>query len=272
MIRYATQLAGLGLMAATWISAVGADSPAAPTTRPAGREQSEPNARQRGQGREAPPAFIRPRDRGFRGDLPWDEGSRRDRQRPARPKEPLDGPDRGADSGTPVGPEQIEELMAFTKAHFPEMYERLDRTRRENAGQFRQMLRTMRPHILRMLQLSREDPQLAEKVIAIQQVEMRLRMLRQRHRPGLPDEQRRAIRSELRRLLEQRFDLRMQRIELEIAGLQKRLDAQRQHKARIIEEELSQLTEPPPARARDATTPPPLEEPQAPVTPAAATR
>jgi len=174
------------------------------------------------------PADIRPRD---------------DRAREMRPSGPrLDDWNQAPDVLTE---KEREELMAFAKEHFPRMYELLRSAPREHQHR---LLRRVGWPMLRLLRLNRHDPELAEKLIAEHKIEMELDQLRRDYQEFPSEAARESIKQKMRALLEQRFDLRQQRLELEIRALEKRLDEARQRldrqeaeRQRLVDTELDRV-------------------------------
>lgn len=153
--------------------------------------------------------------------------SRDARPRDMRPAGPHhDDRDRSPDFLTP---QEREELMAFAKEHFPKMYELLRGSPR--AHQHR-LLRRVGWSMLRLMRLHHHDPELAEKLIAEHKIEMELAQLRRDYREFPSEAARENIKQKMRELLEQRFDLRQQRLELEIRALEKRLEEARRRLVR----------------------------------------
>jgi len=180
----------------------------------------------------------RPGSRGFSG--PRSRNARSHDKRPPGPRH--DDRDRSPDFLTP---QEREELMAFAKEHFPKMYELLRGSPR--AHQHRLLRRVGWP-MLRLLRLYRHDPELAEKLIAEHKIEMELAQLRRDYREFPSEAARENIKQKMRELLEQRFDLRQQRLELEIRALEKRLEEARQRlvrqegdRQRLVETEVERI-------------------------------
>ncbi|MBI4581602.1 MAG: hypothetical protein HY718_18030 [Planctomycetes bacterium] len=218
-----------------------------------------------------------PGPRGPQGPPGWRGG-------PGGPDRGIDGPLRGPggmgrgpdgmgpdDRGAMIRPEEIAELLAFTEEHFPDVHDELVRRRQEGPRSLRQAVQRLGPSMKRLMLLMRENPREAEHVIRMQKLEMQLHRKRGRYQWARTDEERAAIREEMQRLLEQRFDLRIERLKVEIADLRQRLDEQTkrleeqgQHKQQIIEDELARLFDPPRPRERGLwmrPEPPPDSQP-----------
>lgn len=191
--------------------------------------------------------FGRPDGRRHRREL---HGEDRQRRRSLRsndrgPRGPRrDDPDRMQDFLTE---KERQELLAFTKEHFPKMYELLSRAKGEQQNR---MLRRVGWPMLRLLRLHRHDPELAEKLIAEHKIEMELGELKRDYQEFPSESARASIKQKMRELLEQRFTLRQQRLELEIQALEKRLEEARKRlerqeadRQRLIDSDLERMVE-----------------------------
>ena len=153
--------------------------------------------------------------------------------------------------------EELDSLLDFARANFPEVHERLVQTRRDDPQAFREKLGKVGPPMLSLMKLARDNPREAEQLIRIQKLEMAIQDHRQRYRAAQSDEERNIIRAEGRRLMEEKFDARQQRARAEIDRLRQRLDEQNRHYAeqqqrreRSIDEEFIRMFEPPRPAAR----------------------
>jgi len=229
---------------------------------------------------ERPPASepgAEPNDpaAGPHADEPGRSGSRRHRResrdfagprsRNARPREMRPpSPRRGDRDKFPdfLTQQEREELMAFAKAHFPKMYEMLHSSPR--AHQHR-LLKRVGWSMLRLMRLYGHDPELAEKLIAEHKIEMELAQLRRDYREFPSEAARENIKQKVRELLEQRFDLRQQRLELEIRALARRLEEARQRlvrqegdRQRLVDTEVERVIDQLQDQRRWAPSVPPL--------------
>jgi len=187
----------------------------------------------------------RPDGRGHRcglrdGEGPRFRGPRSGEMRPPGPR--WEGPDKMQDF---LSEKERKELLAFTKEHFPKMYELLSGAR----GELRdRMFRRVGWPMLRLLRLHRHDPELAEKLIAEHKIEMELAQLKRDYQEFPSESARESIKQKMRALLEQRFALRQQRLELEIQALEKRLvdarkrlDRQEADRQRLVDMEVERV-------------------------------
>jgi len=141
------------------------------------------------------------------------------------------GPSKFGPRARMVPPERVEEGMAFLKEHWPERYETLDRLRKDDPEAFGMAFRNAWPQLVRIIELSRRNPEMAEIEMALVKVEFEVHGALHRHRRAVEKgetQQALAIQEELKELLAQRFDLDIRRTELRIQELEERLVQQRQ--------------------------------------------
>lgn len=156
----------------------------------------------------------------------------------------------GRDEGDWLTGDERKELAAFIKEHFPELHEKMQRLQSEDRPGFNRMAPRMTWPMLRLMRLYKYDPELAEKLIAEHRIEMQLEELRRDYREFPEGSAREEIRERIKGLLEQRFDVRQQRLELEIRALEQRLarakerlDTQRANKPRLVDDEFDRYME-----------------------------
>lgn len=227
-----------------------------PSSRPAGLDRRPgERLRERGMGRGERRGGMRAGRNAPDDDLPL--GGPDDSLLDGRPPGPL-GPDDGAspppfERGRALRPGDIDDLLAFIKMNFPEMHTHLQQARQESPRDFIKMLRNIGPPMLHLMRLSKEDPAAAEQIIEIQRVELQIRMLRRHYHDVRDEDERAAVRAEVRELVARRFDLRIERVRSEIAEMRRRLDEQTRrlaeeesHKSAIVESELADVFESPP--------------------------
>lgn len=197
------------------------------------------------------------------------------RDRPSGPAGGIDRRDAGGPRGAGRGrqgptddrefnpsSEDIDRLLEFAREHFPEVHNQLVQTRRDDPKAFRQELNRLGPHMMNLIRLSRDNPKEAEQLIRVQKREIQIIETRQRYRAARSEDQRSTIRSELRRLIEEKFDARQQRLKSEIDNLRLRLEEQTrryteqaQRRQQIIEDELGRSPEPPRSSPRGPRPP-----------------
>lgn len=133
--------------------------------------------------------------------------------------------------------EEREELLAFAQEHFPEVHKRLTSA---SPSERRRFFHQVGWRMLRLLRLQRHDPELADKLIAEQKIEMALMELRRDYLDFPSEPARNTVKAKIRQLMETRFDLRQARLELEIRELERRVVAARERLAKQ-EESKSQI-------------------------------
>ena len=185
------------------------------STRPAGERSAAGERGRWGWWHQPPEGGRWPGPGGF-------EGGPQDAGRPG-------GPHHGGPDEPVLSPQEKEELLAFVRDHFPELYGRLQRFQSSDPGAYDRAVRRLTFPMLHMMRVSKNDPQLAEKMIAEHRVELELADLQSRYAAQTTNADREQTRSQIRQLVEKRFDLRQQRLELEITNMQKRLDQARSH-------------------------------------------
>lgn len=150
------------------------------------------------------------------------EGGPQDAGRPG-------GPHHGGPDEPVLSPQEKEELLAFVRDRFPELYRQLQQFQDTDPGAYGRAVRRLTFPMLHMMRVSKSDPQLAAKMIAEHRVELELADLQSRYPAQASGADREQARSRIRQLVEKRFDLRQQRLEIEIKNMQKRLDQARSH-------------------------------------------
>jgi len=173
---------------------------------------------------------------------------------------------RGGPDEHSLTPQEREELDEFVHQHFPEMHGRLQRFKRSDPGRYGLALRRLAFPMLRMMRLSKTDPQLAEVMIAEHHIEIELADWRDRYMKQNSEQARADSQSRIRELVDRLFDLRQRRLEMEIRNMQKRLDEARKHlsqqaadRSRIVDAEvqriIGRLEKEPPGEAESNSPP-----------------
>ncbi|MBP7935660.1 MAG: hypothetical protein KA354_13520 [Phycisphaerae bacterium] len=175
-----------------------------------------------------------------RGDRSEQTAAGTGEERPRGPRYMGGAGDAGDDRDFLTAEEQ-ERLQDFIKEHFPELSDRL------RAGRVPQRIAWP---LLRLMRIQKNDPELGGKLIEEHRIEMKLMESRRGYRDAPSEAARESIRIKIRRLLEQRFDVRQARLELEIRDLQRRIEKakerlakQQANKAQLVENELEHLTD-----------------------------
>ena len=163
-----------------------------------------------------------------------------------------------------LDPKQMEEFMEFARKEFPLLYERMKQAREKHPRGWGKVAGPLGRQMLHMMQLKRENPELAKTVIDQHRHEMKVADLHRQFRQARTQQERDAIASEIRSELTTGFKLRLQRLKLEIAQLEKRLEEakkslteQEQNKSSLIDGHLKKLLS-------SDKPPPPPEGPKGP--------
>ncbi len=194
---------------------------------------------------KGPPPLAGPRDKKGGEDRPGP----RDRGRPGRG--PMgDRPDRSGPGGPDpdfLTPEQVDRLMGFIKENLPQFHERLAAARQNNPAAFRLMIHQAARRLFPIVRMKFENPELAEKMIAEFKAQIVIDDLTQRYRKASRAE-REQLKPQLRQHVATRFDMRLERLRIEIRNLQRRLDEakqeltdQEENKQELIDERLDDL-------------------------------
>ncbi len=116
-----------------------------------------------------------------------------------------------------------EKLQAFIEEHFPFMYEELRDFHNKNPERFERRLRKLAPEIYHLMELIEIDPQRARLIIQERRLDMRIRFMVHRYRLSHAPEDRKRLRKKVREFLENAFDIRLKRRELEIRDMEARI-------------------------------------------------
>jgi len=150
-------------------------------------------------------------------------------------------------------PQQHQALMGFLAEHFPDMHDRLShRPKTASAARGR-----MFGQLWHLYQTYQRNPHLGRVLIADQKLEFRIRRHARRHAAATAPDARNQLRQDLRRMLAEQFDLRLQRRRLELKELQDRLEDQKrrlgrleQSRQEVIHRRLERLISPDPGPPR----------------------
>lgn len=150
-----------------------------------------------------------------------------------RPGGPFGSGSRGGPNDQALTPEEKVELLAFLEEHFPEVHGRLRRFEQQDPAKYNDAMRRLTGPMRKVMHLSKADPRLADVIIAEHKVEMKIADLQASLAADRDEGEREKIRTRLRGLVSRRFDLRQQRLTMEIEGMRKRLD---EAKARLSQQ------------------------------------
>ena len=140
--------------------------------------------------------------------------------------------------------------MAFARQHFPEMAQRLDALKKDEPQVFKRVSRRIWPRLQIMKEVYERDPEgLGKVLIEEKKLEDQIRAKARSYQQERDSNRKTAIGAELKQLLEQEFDVRLQRRRLELAELQKRLEAQTKRvdsmaakKAELVQRQFERVT------------------------------
>jgi hypothetical protein len=177
------------------------------------------------------------RDKGYRGGPPG--------------RRPFGSRFRGSDSGPDFGPppmQEIERIMEVLREEHPKVHEGLIQLRRENQAEFMHQLRRARPIVMEILRRRMEQPERTEMMREARRLDMELSRLRRAYQDAGADSERQRLRPEIRKRLEQRFELRLQHLRLEVRDFEERIRRARQqltereqNREAIVDEELERF-------------------------------
>ncbi len=161
--------------------------------------------------------------------------------------------------------ERIDEGMAFLKKHWPERYAWMDQLRTDDPESFGLAFRSIWPRLVRVIELSRRNPALAEAEVGLVKIESKLRETAREYfastrRDGAEDSAKakgpqarsNELLATLKDLVSQRFDLEIKRAELriqelseELAQQRERLETRRENKQDEVDRTVKELTSDP---------------------------
>jgi hypothetical protein len=170
---------------------------------------------------------------------------------------------RGMRRESPATP-QDDSLWQMLQEFYPEKVSQLKALREQNPRRFAQVEREMRPRLRELRQARAENPGLAEVILQQHRNEMAIHGWQSRY-TAASDQERQALLEEGRKLVETRVNLRLQREQMRIQMLEKRLQDLRtallereSQKHSIVDRELKVISDPSTSRASQ----PPVRKPQ----------
>ncbi len=172
--------------------------------------------------------------RGFRRDRFGDEGFEPGVRRGAKGRRGKRGGRRpGVMLWNRMTEEERDEVLDFMTEHYPEVAESLEAVDgEEGEPKLNRRHARMLPEILRMHELSEEDPAMFEIKVAEQQSRFELRRLIREYRQADDDETKDELSTQIKPLVEAAFDAQQSRMEKEVVRLEKRLEGLRNHIAK----------------------------------------
>jgi len=129
-------------------------------------------------------------------------------------------------SDDPLPAAEVEELMHFARANFPQLHQRLEKLRQVKPGEFNRMLRRVGGPLRPIMEVNRRDQRLAQKMVDEYRLQMVITSLSRRCRQAKTEQERARLRAELQARIGERFDRHQERIRMEIQHLRARLDEQ----------------------------------------------
>lgn len=132
--------------------------------------------------------------------------------------------------------EEREEVRDFVAEHYPEVSAALESAEGEDGKlKLDRKHGRMLPEILRMHELSKDDPDMFQIKIAEQKSRFELRRLVREYRQADDDATKEELSTEIRPLVVAAFDAQQARMEQEVTRLEKRLEGLRNHIAKRAE-------------------------------------
>lgn len=181
--------------------------------------------------------------------------------RPPRDDAPA-GALRGERAPAPVTPEQLRELMAFSREHVPGLARRLAAARESDPGAAERVLTRLAPRLMELRRLRDQEPDLFEirrrELLAGLALAEAQRKLAEHVRAGAPEEQVNAARADLRAALAEVFDARaaaevreLHQLRERLAALEAAINARRADRDRALDAQVEEAE-----RSIRAGTPP----------------
>lgn len=135
--------------------------------------------------------------------------------------------------------EDIEAVRAFLEEHFPDRFDELKRLRTTNPRQFRMIMGQMMPRVHRMMEMMERSPEAGRQLIREQRLGFEIERFTEEYFRTQDEKTQNEIRLEVRRRVEEQFDIRLQLREMERERLEHRLEAMR----RTLDRERQQRNE-----------------------------
>ena len=132
---------------------------------------------------------------------------------------------RGHEPWQQLSEEQIEDRLAFIREFNPDMARKIEHMMTSRRGRhsegLRRILHKYGPKIEKMMNLKKHDPKLYKLIVADEKFGRDCRQLAMKIRKGNGEDS--EDRDELRKMIAEHFDVRQQRMEHNVAKLEKRL-------------------------------------------------
>jgi hypothetical protein len=158
-------------------------------------------------------------------------------------------------------PQERARLEAFVEEHFPRLYLELERHKDRKHKDMPRRIRRIMPEMLRLMEAMETHPELGTLMIQERRIDMDLHRLVRQYRTCEKEEKRARLRKQVHERCARAFDIRHQRREIEIRGLEVRIEELKQRHAqaaemrkKLIEREVKTRLDrpvPPPAEPRE---------------------
>jgi hypothetical protein len=173
-----------------------------------------------------------------------------------------------------VTEEEVADILAFTGEHMPWLKQELEKTRQGDPDRFRAMCRRLRFEIGQLRALKEQDPEAFKKALQERQLKFRGMDVAAKIRSSTSPEERARLVEELRKMLNQQFDLEMatqgamiKRLEERLAQVRTELKERSAKRAEILKNRLDEMLTPRPEPDTGPPEPRPESEPPAPPPP-----
>ena len=126
-------------------------------------------------------------------------------------------------------------LKAFILEHFPELYKSVMDSEETEPVQFARKMARIVPEMIRLKEMSEENPGFFKVMKQLHKTEFSLRKLVREYRLSEDEDEKAKLVEQIKPLVERRFDLKQKMMEREISRLENRIDQLRKRVARIVE-------------------------------------
>ena len=146
-------------------------------------------------------------------------------------------------------PELTEpEIIAFVEQHMPHMLQRLNRLRAVEPDEYHEHLREIAHHIAGYREMQEVAPEIAKALLRSRQVEQECHALAERIHETDDERERGELTTRLRAMLEEVFDLRLKRPELQIRRMEREIEEiraaiekRKENREAIVERRLQEM-------------------------------
>gem|GEM_PF-5501017 len=122
-----------------------------------------------------------------------------------------------------VPQQRRQEVLHFIEERFPRLWVEMNRLHKDHPDRFRRRMRRIFPDILRMMEVTKRNPQMGTLMIRERQLDMRIRQAAFRFHKAQDTAKQQKLRRQLHQLVGEVFDVQLQRRALEITSLESRL-------------------------------------------------